>query len=104
MSDYNRKKDVFSLNFRLANQTCAEKTQLRPDCTIVDERRETLEGFTKQKWIVTEKNIPDLPFMYNLSSNHMVVTKFCPSIIAKNIQESLRKLSITVLFDNNKVN
>ena len=96
----------FKPNFRRAIIRSNVHTRLKSDSNTlpIDIKRGPREKVIRQKWIIAEENIPHLPFMHHLRSNHVEVTKFRPSIIARNIQQCLRKLSIMALFDNNKVN
>ena len=54
---------------------------------------------SNQQWIESNQILPDTPFMYSFDPNHIIITGLRPSVIARNIRECLRKLSITVIFD-----
>ena len=58
---------------------------------------------SNQQWIESNQILPDTPFMYPLDPNHIIITGLSPSVIARNIRECLRKLSITVIFDKRNV-
>ena len=55
--------------------------------------------FSNQRWIEKDQILPNIPFMYPLDSNHIIIKELQPSVIARNIRECLRVLSITVVFD-----
>jgi len=54
-------------------------------------------------WTIKNENVPSLPFMYPLQPTHILISKINPSSIVANIENCLRKLSITAKFDNEKV-
>lgn len=53
-------------------------------------------------WFVQDGDVPSVPFMYPLQSTSIVISELSPSNIASNIERCLKRLSITVNFDNNK--
>ena len=54
-------------------------------------------------WSIADNNVPSLPFMYFLQPTHVVISTLKPSSIATNIENCLKKLSITADFDNERV-
>lgn len=54
-------------------------------------------------WSVIDENVPTLPFMYFLQPTHVIISTLKPSSIASNIENCLKRLSITADFDNTRM-
>jgi len=54
-------------------------------------------------WSITDEDVPSLPFMYFLQPTHVIISTIKPSTIAFNIENCLKRLSITAEFDNERM-